>query len=129
MAIVKSRDMWIQDIQSVFDKLQFPVHSVGLYGSVARNQHTHESDIDIVVIVKKPYKKDYSIFHRTIEKLLNIKVDLLVMKPDSLINVIEEEDCFMGNVLSDIINVLGSAKDDIKTAIVIVQHLHQTKKQ
>ena len=42
----------------VLDELRQSVHSIVLYGSVARGKHTEESDVDILVIADSPTEPD-----------------------------------------------------------------------
>jgi len=62
---------------------KFGVIRIGIFGSVARQQNTDESDIDIVVELKNP---TYSLICRLKEQLQNLfgcQVDLLRLR-DSL---------------------------------------------
>ena len=43
----------LSDFKKMFAK-KYGITRLGIFGSVARNEHTEDSDIDIVVEVKKP---------------------------------------------------------------------------
>ena len=43
----------LSDFKKMFAK-KYGITKLGIFGSVARNEHTEDSDIDIVVEVKKP---------------------------------------------------------------------------
>ncbi len=57
--------------------LKYHVRSIGLFGSVVRNDFTNESDIDIVVDFSEPIGIEFIDLANEIESLLNRKVDLV----------------------------------------------------
>ena len=57
--------------------LKYHVRSLGLFGSVVRNDFTNESDIDIVVDFSEPIGIEFIDLANEIESLLNRKVDLV----------------------------------------------------
>ena len=56
---------------------KYHVHTLGLFGSVVRNDFTSESDIDIVVDFSMPIGIEFIDLANDLEKLLNRKVDLV----------------------------------------------------
>jgi len=70
------------------DKIkQYGVKNIGIFGSYVRNEQTSISDIDILVEFSKGKKTfdNYMNLKFFLEKLLNVKVDLVIkefIKPD-----------------------------------------------
>lgn len=62
---------------------QFGITRLGVFGSVARQEHTEESDIDIVVEVSKPTLSLMYQLRQALSNLLGRTVDLVRMR-DSL---------------------------------------------
>jgi uncharacterized protein len=56
---------------------KYHVNSLGLFGSVVRNDFTAESDIDIVVDFSQPIGIEFIDLANELETLLNRKVDLV----------------------------------------------------
>jgi uncharacterized protein len=56
---------------------KYHVNTLGLFGSVVRNDFTAESDIDIVVDFSKPIGIEFIDLANELETLLNRKVDLV----------------------------------------------------
>ncbi len=56
---------------------KYPISSLGLFGSVVRDDFTEESDIDIVVDFYKPIGSDFITLAYELEEKLNCKVDLV----------------------------------------------------
>jgi len=61
-------------------KKEYKVKSIGIFGSVARNSHSSNSDIDILVELEKGHKDFFNYLHlkEFLEKLLKAKVDLVI---------------------------------------------------
>ncbi len=55
----------------------FGIVKLGIFGSVAREENTDESDVDIVVEIKNPTLLLMFELHKALEKLLCCKVDLI----------------------------------------------------
>ena len=53
------------------------VDSIGLFGSITRNDFTDKSDIDIIVDFKKPIGIEFVDLAEFLEKKFNRKVDLV----------------------------------------------------
>lgn len=93
-----------QDILSSLKKLkgevkqEYPVKTIGLFGSVARNEETEQSDIDLLVEFSEPV--GFVTFMRLenfLSERLGARVDLVT--PDSLKPVIRQD------ILSEVIYV------------------------
>jgi predicted nucleotidyltransferase len=56
---------------------KYPIASIGLFGSVVRNDFTIDSDIDIIVDFNKPIGIDFITLADELEAKLNCKVDLV----------------------------------------------------
>ena len=59
---------------------KFHISSIGLFGSVVRNDFTHDSDIDIVVDFNQPVGIEFVDLALELEELLQRKVDLVSRK-------------------------------------------------
>ncbi|NIA16842.1 MAG: nucleotidyltransferase [Planctomycetes bacterium] len=74
-------------------KRNFSVHSIGLFGSLVRNEADRESDVDILVDFVEPTFDHYMDLKFYLEKLFSREVDLVIadtVKP-RLKPVIERE--------------------------------------
>ncbi len=90
---------YLEEIQSTLKQLKpelmskYGVSSLGLFGSIVRDDFTDKSDIDIVVTFSKPIGIDFIDLADELEEKLNRKVDLVSrngIKPRYL-EVIEPE--------------------------------------
>ena len=61
---------------------QFGITKLGIFGSVARNEHQSESDLDIFVELQEPDFFIMSDIQETLEQICNCKVDLLRLRKD-----------------------------------------------
>jgi predicted nucleotidyltransferase len=77
---------------------KFGITKLGLFGSVARNENTENSDIDIVVEVKKPSLQLMYELKEALKQLFNCEVDLVRFR-DSL------RPLFKSNIQRDVIYV------------------------
>jgi len=74
---------YLEEIQSILQQLKpeliskYGVSSLGLFGSIVRDDFTDQSDIDIVVSFSKPIGSDFIILADELEERLNRKVDLV----------------------------------------------------
>lgn len=73
-----TRSEYISIIRSFSDviKSQFGVTSLRLFGSVAREEHTENSDIDVCVVMKPNMIQRMQLKH-FLEKLLGCNVDVI----------------------------------------------------
>lgn len=55
---------------------KFSVNKIGYFGSYARNTHTENSDIDILIELEKPLGWEFFDLQEYLEKTLKLKVDL-----------------------------------------------------
>jgi len=77
---------------------KFGITKLGIFGSVARNENTENSDIDIVVEVQKPTIRIMYELKVALTELFNCKVDLVRFR-DSL------RPLFKSNIEKDVIYV------------------------
>lgn len=74
---------YLEEVQSVLKQLKpqlmskYGVSSLGLFGSIVRDDFTEQSDIDIVVEFSKPIDTDFFDLADELEEKLNRKVDLV----------------------------------------------------
>jgi predicted nucleotidyltransferase len=69
---------------------KFGVHSISIFGSVARNQARKNSDVDILVYFERPVGLfEYARLKLYLEKTLGHNVDLVT--PEALRNELREE--------------------------------------
>jgi predicted nucleotidyltransferase len=74
---------YLEEVQSILQQLKpeliskYGVSSLGLFGSIVRDDFTDQSDIDIVVSFSKPIGSDFIILADELEERLNRKVDLV----------------------------------------------------
>jgi predicted nucleotidyltransferase len=57
--------------------LKYPIASMGLFGSIVRDDFTEESDIDIIVSFNRPVGIEFIDLANELEDKLNRKVDLV----------------------------------------------------
>lgn len=77
---------------------KFGITKLGIFGSVARNEQTENSDIDIVVEVNKPTLQLMYELKEALKQLFNCEVDLVRFR-DSL------RPLFKSNIQRDVIYV------------------------
>ena len=74
---------YLEEVQSTLKQLKpelmskYGVSSLGLFGSIVRDDFTDQSDIDIVVSFSKPIDIDFFDLADELEEKLNRKVDLV----------------------------------------------------
>lgn len=83
-------------LQTILEKLRaykptlekkYPVGRIGVFGSYARGEATHESDIDIAVDITGPMGLNFVAMANEIESLFGIKTDVVPhrsIKPEFL---------------------------------------------
>ena len=59
---------------------KYHLKAIGVFGSITRNQQTDQSDIDILVEFKKPVGVEFIDLAEELEKILEVKVDLVSKK-------------------------------------------------
>ena len=77
---------------------KYGITKLGIFGSVARNEHSEQSDIDIVVEVKKPSLRLMYELKEALKQLFDCEVDLVRFR-DSL------RPLFKSNIQRDVIYV------------------------
>ena len=60
--------------------MKYSVRTLGLFGSFARNEQKSSSDIDLIVDFDKPIGIEFVVLAEELEKVLNLKVDLVSKK-------------------------------------------------
>lgn len=81
---MKTREEYLNDIKQFKKEFanKFGILSIGIFGSVARNEHQSESDLDIFVELQEPDFFIMSDIQETLEQICNCKVDLLRLRKD-----------------------------------------------
>ena len=76
---MKTREEYLQYIKKFKDGFsqEFGIQSIGIFGSVARNEHQAGSDLDVFVELQEPDFFIMSDIQETLEQICNCKVDLL----------------------------------------------------
>ncbi|MCR5198518.1 MAG: nucleotidyltransferase domain-containing protein [Prevotella sp.] len=77
---------------------QFGIKKLGIFGSVARQENTEESDIDIVVEVEKPTLSLMYELKEKLKELYHCDVDLVRFRPTL-------RPLFKSNILNDAVYV------------------------
>ena len=79
---MKTRDEIINCLKENKERLQskFPLKSIALFGSYARNEQTEESDIDVLVEFNQSVGFEFIDLLEDLEKLFNHKIDLVSKK-------------------------------------------------
>ena len=98
-AIIQLKE-WNAEVSSAEDyyRSSTGMQKLGIFGSVARNENTEHSDIDIVVEVKKPSLQLMYELRETLKQLFECEVDLVRFR-DSL------RPLFKSNIQKDVIYV------------------------
>lgn len=95
------------ELQDCIDKLvafkhtfgkQFGITKLGIFGSVARQENTEESDIDIVVEIEKPTLSLMYELKERLKELFKCEVDLVRFRPTL-------RPLFKSNILNDAVYV------------------------
>ncbi len=71
---------------------QLSVTRIGLFGSYAREEQTHKSDIDLIVEFKKPTFDNFMALNDYLEKLFEKKVSILTPEGVDSIRIREVAD-------------------------------------
>ena len=76
---MKTREEYLNDIKQFKKEFanKFGILAIGIFGSVARNEHQAESDLDVFVELQEPDFFIMSYIQETLEEICNCKVDLL----------------------------------------------------
>jgi uncharacterized protein len=79
---VKTKDEVINCLKENKEKLKakFPLKTIALFGSYARNEQTEDSDIDVLVEFSEPVGFEFLDLIEELEKLLKHKIDLVSKK-------------------------------------------------
>jgi predicted nucleotidyltransferase len=60
--------------------MKYDLKSIALFGSIAREEATEKSDIDILVEFEKPIGLEFVLLADELEEILGIQVDLVTPK-------------------------------------------------
>lgn len=75
----------------IYNKESLGIESLALFGSFARNEAGPESDVDILVLLKKPSLYQYHLISKQLEIVFGRKVDIVSAKShfreDFLVNI------------------------------------------
>lgn len=79
---MKTKEEYLDDIKKFKDGFadQFGIRSIGIFGSVARNEHQAGSDLDVFVELESPDPYIMFDIRETLEKICGCKVDLLRLR-------------------------------------------------
>ena len=69
----------LSDFKKIY-ATKYGITKLGIFGSVARNEHTEDSDIDIVVEVKKPTLQLMYELKEALKQLFGCEVDLVRLR-------------------------------------------------
>ena len=93
----QTRDEILKALKGEMPNLQekYYVKRIGIFGSHSRSDSTFQSDLDILVELKRPVGREIVDLHCYLEKLLQMKVDLVtkgaVARKPSLWQSIQED--------------------------------------
>lgn len=79
---MKTREEYLNDIKQFKKEFanKFGILSIGIFGSVARNEHQSESDLDVFVELQEPDFFIMSDIKERLEQICNCKIDLLRLR-------------------------------------------------
>ncbi len=79
---MKTREEYLNDIKQFKKEFanKFGILSIGIFGSVARNEHQAESDLDIFVELQEPDFFIMSDIQEKLEQICKCKIDLLRLR-------------------------------------------------
>ncbi|MBR5204646.1 MAG: nucleotidyltransferase domain-containing protein [Bacteroidaceae bacterium] len=79
---MKTREEYLNDIKQFKKEFanKFGILSIGIFGSVARNEHQAESDLDVFVELQEPDFFIMSDIKERLEQICNCKIDLLRLR-------------------------------------------------
>lgn len=104
--VLYSRKYIIENIRNIM--LEYKPYAVYLYGSVSRNEHTINSDIDIMVIWKKiPNNEKLDAIHYRLYTFFDKKIDFVNYRCKNDRVIIEPSTSdFIQNLLQDMICII-----------------------
>lgn len=96
----------LKDIAALIKKENREVLDIRLFGSIAKEENTGKSDVDIVIIIAGSSE---DIFHRTLKFRryfdIEVPVDILVYTNEEIDNILKEENYFIKDVLKESIQL------------------------
>lgn len=101
--------------EAVINKLrtltEYDPIGIFLFGSVARNTHTHASDVDVLMIWKKNIPNDIEEIKDDLMKTFGTNVDLICMIMESKMQNFVSSQNFIDNVRCEGIAIMGDLND------------------
>jgi len=96
-----SRDMALKRIKEKYSYLtdEFGVVKIGIFGSTAKGTDMEDSDIDVVVELKKPLGLKFIELAEYLETLFNKKVDVLTNEGINNIRIKEISENIKRNII------------------------------
>ena len=81
---MKTREEYLNDIKQFKKEFanKFGILSIGIFGSVARDEHQPGSDLDVFVELEEPDPYIMFDIQETLEQICGSKVDLLRLRKD-----------------------------------------------
>ena len=79
---MKTREEYLKYVKQFKDRFanKFGILSIGIFGSVARNEHNSESDLDVFVELQNPDPYIMFDIRETLEQICGCKIDLLRLR-------------------------------------------------
>ena len=79
---MKTREDYLSDIKQfkTLDAEKFGIQSIGIFGSVARNEHHAGSDLDVFVELKSPMPFIMTDIQEALERICGCKVDVVRLR-------------------------------------------------
>ena len=81
---MKTKEKYLEDIKKFKEGFaqKFGILSIGIFGSVARDEHQPESDLDVFVELQEPDPYIMFDIRENLEQICGCKVDLLRLRKD-----------------------------------------------
>lgn len=81
---MKTKEKYLEDIRKFKDGFaqKFGILSIGIFGSVARDEHQPGSDLDVFIELEEPDPYIMFDIQETLEQICGCKVDLLRLRKD-----------------------------------------------
>jgi predicted nucleotidyltransferase len=119
-----SKEDWIKAIRPILEPFQSHFSCACLVGSVARGTHHEGSDLDIVLIAKKPYNaRNFMKIKNSLQQKLNKQVDLIVYTLSTLTQ--DDDDIYLSNNVTDAVEILGKDKNSLRLCTLLWTSLHK----
>lgn len=79
---MKTKEEYLADVKKFKEQFatKFGIRSIGIFGSVARDEHHDDSDLDVFVELEEPDPFIMFDIRESLEKICGCKVDLLRLR-------------------------------------------------